>query len=302
MVLDRYKTGKKNKMKLSICIVIWNTKDLIKKCLLSIYKHPPKCEFEVFVADNNSPDGTADMIEKEFPQVALIRNRENLGFATANNQEFALAEGRYLLVLNPDTEVFEGSIDKLIDFLDKNKDAGVVAPKLLNSDGSLQRSCMGFPTLEAMAMRQLFIEALIPSNPFSKKYLMSDFKHDITTEVDQPMGACLLIRKEIIDKIGPFDSGYYMFFDEVDLCFRIKKSGWKIFFTPGSSVMHHGGTAVKKWSPFRLSRIWTSSRNHYFKKHYGNLALLALYCIDLLKTLIILLVVYVVYRFFRLFF
>ncbi|MFA5104264.1 MAG: glycosyltransferase family 2 protein [Candidatus Margulisiibacteriota bacterium] len=288
-------------MKLSICIVSWNTKDLLRKCLASIYKYAPKCEFEVFVADNNSPDGTPDMIEKEFPQVVLIKNKENLGFAAANNQEFERAKGEYLLILNPDTEVFEGSFDILIDFLDKNKDAGMVAPKLLNSDGSLQRSCMGFPTLGALAMRQLFIEALIPFNPFSEKYLMSGFKYDKTAEVDQPMGACLLVRKEIIDKIGPFDSGYYMFFDEVDLCFRVKKAGWKIFFIPASSVMHHGGTAVKKWSPFRLSRVWTASRNHFFKKHYGKRALWILYFIDVLRVVIILLLLFGIYRLVRIF-
>ncbi len=276
-------------MKLSICIVSWNTKELLQQCLSSIYKYPPKCEFEVFVTDNNSPDGTPDMVAKDFPQVFLIKNKENLGFAGANNQIIEKAKGKHILLLNPDTEVFDGSMDTLINFLDNNKDAGVVAPKLVNSDGSLQRSCMGFPTLGAMVMRQLFLEALLPFNPYTKKYLMSGFKHDKLAEVDQPMGACLLVRKEIIDKIGPFDSGYYMFFDEVDLCFRIKKAGWKIFFDPASTVMHHGGTAVKKWSPFKLSKVWTASRNHFFKKHYGDPALFALYLADIARIFAILL-------------
>lgn len=283
-------------MKLSVCIVSWNTKDLLKKCLASIYKYPPKCEFEVFVADNASADGTASMVRTEFPQVILIQNTENIGFAAANNREFELAKGRYLLILNPDTEIFGGSIDVLVDFLDTNADAGVVAPKLLNSDGSLQRSCMGFPTVGAMAMRQLFLEALLPFNPYTKKYLMSDFKYDMLTEVDQPMGACLLIRKEIIDRIGPFDNGYYMFFDEVDLCFRIKKAGWKIFFDPSSSVMHHGGTAVKKWSPVKLSKVWTTSRNYYFKKHYGRPALIGLYAADTIRIILMTLLILAIYK------
>jgi GT2 family glycosyltransferase len=282
-------------MKLSICIVSWNTSDLLKKCLSSVYKFPPKCAFEVFVADNNSSDGTPDMVASNFPQVLLIKNKENLGFAKANNQIIEKTRGQYLLLLNPDTEVFEGSIDVLIEFMDKNIDAGVVAPKLINSDGTLQRSCMGFPTLGAMAMRQLFLEALVPFNPYTKKYLMSDFKHDKPAEVDQPMGACLLVRKGIIDKLGAFDPKYYMFFDEVDLCFRIKKAGWKIIFDPASSVMHHGGTAVKKWSPLRLSRVWTASRNYFFKKHYGDIALLALYLIDIAKALIVLLLLLAIF-------
>lgn len=284
-------------MKLSICIVNWNTGDLLKKCLVSVYKYAPKCEFEMFVADNNSTDGTPVMVEKEFPQVILIKNKDNLGFAAANNQELERATGKYLLILNPDTEVSEGSIDALIAFLDKNKDAGMVAPRLVNSDGSLQRSCMGFPTLGAMAMRQLFLEALLPFNTYTKKYLMSDFKHDKLAEVDQPMGACLFVRKDIIDKIGPFDNGYYMFFDEVDLCFRIKKAGWKIFFTPDASVMHHGGTAVKKWSPVKLSKIWTTSRNHYFKKHYGKPAIFSLYVIDAMRLILMTLLILGIYKF-----
>lgn len=283
-------------MKLSICIVSWNASDLLKKCLSSVYKFPPKCDFEVFVADNNSSDGTPDMVASNFPQVLLIKNKENLGFAKANNQIIEKARGRYLLLLNPDTEVFEGSIDVLMEFLDKNMDAGVVAPKLINSDGTLQRSCMGFPTLGAMAMRQLFLEALAPFNPYTKKYLMSDFNHDKTSEVDQPMGACLLVRKGIIDKLGAFDPKYYMFFDEVDLCFRIKKAGWKIFFAPASTVMHHGGTAVKKWSPFKLSKVWTASRNHYFRKHHGMGALSALYLVDAGKALIIVLLLLAIIR------
>ena len=283
-------------MKLSICIVSWNTRDLLKKCLASIYKHPPSCDFEIFVADNNSSDGTPDMVARYFPQVFLIKNKENLGFAGANNQIIEKAKGKYILLLNPDTEVFEGSIDILIDLLDKNPGAGVVAPKLLNSDGSLQRSCMGFPTLGAMTMRQLFLETLLPFNPYTKKYLMTGFKHDRLAEVDQPMGACLLVRKEIIDKLGAFDPQYYMFFDEVDLCFRIKKAGWKIFFDPASRVMHHGGTAVRKWSPFKLSRVWTASRNYYFRKHYGHTVLWCLYLADMTRVIIIALVILLLFR------
>lgn len=283
-------------MKLSICIVSWNTRDLLRKCLASIYKYPPSCDFEVFVADNHSSDGTPDMVAKDFPQVLLIKNKENLGFARANNQIIEKTKGTHILLLNPDTEVFERSIDILIDLLDKNPDAGVVAPKLINSDGSLQRSCMGFPTLGAMAMRQLFLEALLPFNPYTKRYLMTGFKHDRLAEVDQPMGACLLVRKEIIDKLGAFDPQYYMFFDEVDLCFRIKKAGWKIFFDPASRVMHHGGTAVRKWSPFKLSRVWTASRNYYFRKHYGNPALFALYLADMTRVIIIALVILLLFR------
>ncbi len=277
-------------MKLSICIVTWNTEKYIDKCLKSIYKNQPSYTFEVLVADNNSSDKTTEIIKLNFPQVNLIKCESNFGFAKANNILIEKSKGEYVLLLNPDTEVFDKSIDKLIDFLEKNNDVAIVAPKLINSNGTLQRSCMGFPTLAAMAMRQTFLEFLLPFNSFTKKYLMIDFNHDKTMEVEQPMGACLLIRRKALDAVGAFDENYFMFFDEVDLCFRIKKNGWKIMFFPDSVVMHYGGTAVKKWSPLKLSKVWTSSRNYFFKKHFGNKAVFALYLFDFLKIAIIILI------------
>lgn len=278
-------------MKLSICIVNWNVSDLLNKCLSSIYKYPPKCDFEVIVVDNASSDGSAAMIKAIFPRVKLIESKDNLGFSKGNNLAIKAAAGELILLLNPDTEVPAGSLDTLVDFIEKHKDAGVAAPKLLNPDGSLQRSCLSFPTLPAMAARQLFLETLWPGNPASRKYLMGGLKYDTVTEVDQPMGAALLIRKEVLDKVGMFDEASFMFFDEVDLCYRVKKAGWKIFFTPAAQIMHHGGTSIKKWGAFNLSRHWTRSRNYYFKKNHGRLILWALYLVDALRAVIIIAII-----------
>ena len=286
-------------MKLSICIVNWNVSELLNKCLGSIYKHPSFCDFEVIVVDNDSKDDSVKMIKSNFPQVILIENKVNSGFSSGNNSAIKRSTGEYLLLLNPDTEVTAGSLDKLVRLLDANDKAGMVAPKLLNPDGSLQRSCLGFPTLGAMAMRQLFIEQIWPNNPFTKPYLMNDFKHDKATEVDQPMGACILVRRKVLDKIGLFDENSFMFFDEVDLCYRAKKAGWKIFFTPGAQITHHGGSSIKKWGAFNLSRHWTRSRNYYFKKNYGKLALWTLYFVDALRIAILLLVVFGIYKLIR---
>jgi hypothetical protein len=286
-------------MKLSICIVNWNVAELLEKCLISIRKHPPKYDFEVIVVDNNSNDDSIKMLQEFCPPllvkgeglgVRVLSNATNLGFSCANNQAIKESSGEYVLILNPDTEVLPGSLDILTEFLDKNPDAAVVAPKLLNTYESLQRSCMGFPTLGAMAMRQLFIEQLWTGNPYTKKYLMSDFKYDGIAGVDQPMGACLLIRKKVLDEVGLFDEHSFMFFDEVDLCYRIKQSGRKIYFIPDAKIIHHGGSSIKKWGALNLSRHWTRSRNYFFKKHYGTWILRALYLVDFLKFAVILII------------
>jgi len=277
-------------MKLSICIVSWNVAGLLEKCMDSIYRNPPAASFEVIITDNDSKDGSADLIKTKYPQASVIENKTNVGFSAGNNKAIKAGTGEYVLILNPDTEVLPGSLNKLIEFLDKNPDAAIVAPKLLNPDGSLQRSCMGFPTLGAMAMRQLFIEQLWRGNPYSKKYLMTDFNYERVSEVDQPMGACLMVRRDVLDRVGTFDEHSFMFFDEVDLCFRIKKAGLKIFFTPEAQVIHHGGSSIKKWGVLNLGRHWSRSRNYYFKKHYGQAALAALYFFDLLRALIFLMI------------
>ncbi len=276
-------------MKLSICIVSWNVAELLEKCLASIYKHPPKCEFEVIVVDNASSDRSVDVIKK-FACAKIIENKTNRGFSAGNNQAIKANTGKYVLILNPDTEVLPGSLDTLTEFLDKNSKAAIVAPKLLNPDRSLQRSCMGFPTLGAMAMRQLFIEHLWPGNPYTKQYLMADFKYDKIAEVDQPMGACLLIRRSVLNEVGLFDENSFMFFDEVDLCHRVKLSGHGIFFTPDSEIIHHGGSSISKWGAVNLSKHWTLSRNYYFKKNYGVWAPWVLYFVDLLKVALILII------------
>lgn len=274
-------------MELSICIVSWNVKELLNKCLNSIFEYPPLTEFEVIVADNDSSDGFAEMVGAFFPEIISIRNKKNLGFSSANNQCIRISKGKYVLILNPDTEILPGSLAALIKFLDEHPEAGATAPKLLNPDRTLQRSVLAFPSLGAMIMRLIFIEQLWPGNPFTKRYLLPDFDYEKAAEIDQPMGAAILIRKEVLDKVGLFDEKSFMFFDEVDLCFRIKKAGWKIYFTPSAQLIHHGGSSIKKWGALNLGKHWTRSRNLYFKKHFGVKALITLYLFDLLRIFII---------------
>jgi len=274
-------------MDLSIIIVSWNVKEYLEKCLESIFENPPQFDFEIIVVDNASTDKSSQMVKKKFPQVKLIENKENLGFAKANNQGIRESPGKYILLLNPDTVVLPGAIDKLIKFMEEHKETGVVAPKILNPDKTLQPSCLAFPTLSAMFVRAIFIEGLWPNNPITRYYLMKDFDFQSEAEVDQPMGAALMIRRAVLDQVGLFDEESFMFFDEVDLCFRIKKAGWKIYFTPRAEITHYMARSIKKWGIFNLSRHWTRSRNHYFYKHFGLGALLLLYLFDFLRLAIV---------------
>ncbi|MFH0886738.1 MAG: glycosyltransferase family 2 protein [bacterium] len=279
---------------LSISIVSWNCKDLLRKCLKSIYENTSKISYEVFVVDNASADGSADMVAAEFPKVTLFRRTGNDGFTVTNNQAIRASKGRYIILLNPDTIVKPGALDTMVKFMDEHPDAGALGPKLLNPDGTLQRSCLSFPNMWVFILRNLFIEALMPWNPITRKYLMTDFDHDHIAEVDQPMGAALMVRREPFGKVGLLDEKIHIFFDDVDWCYRIKKAGFKIYFTPEAHIIHYGGASVKKWTPFKLSKEWNKSRDYYIGKHYSMFSKYLLWVSDLLKVLIILAVVAVI--------
>ena len=187
---------------LSISIVSWNVKDLLEACLKSIYDTTDGISFEVFVSDNGSTDGTIKMIKENFPQVKLIENGANIGFTKANNKVIRKAQGRYVILLNSDTVVTPGSLATLVKFMDGHPEAGAVGPKLEYPDGSPQPSCRSFPTLETEFYRIFFLDQLFPQSKRFGKYMMSFWNHNDLREVDQPMGAALLVRKSVIDQIG----------------------------------------------------------------------------------------------------
>jgi GT2 family glycosyltransferase len=256
-------------MQLSVVIVSWNTKELLGRCLESLQKELERLDAEVFVVDNNSSDGSAAMVAQEYPWVRLIANNENIGFAAANNQAFWLTHGSKILLLNPDAEVKPSAIRTLMQFLDDHPDAAIVAPQLLNSDGSIQRSCRGFPTFWSMSSELLGLSRLFPAYSGFGKYKMLDWDHNDEREVDQPEGACLLVRREILDQVGMFDEDYFMLFEEVDWCYRIKQAGWQIWFTPTAQVVHHYGQSIKQ---AKTAMILSSHEGLYkfWYKHYRN--------------------------------
>lgn len=258
-------------MELSVIVVSWNTRELLRRCLETLRAEldaiGPSSTWEVFVIDNNSSDGSADMVRAEHGWVKLTANRENLGFAKANNQAIREAKGRLVLLLNPDTEVRPGAIRTLISFLSERPRAGVVAPRLLNSDGSTQRSCREFPTFIGMIYELIGLSRMFPNNKTFGRYKMLDWNHDDEREVDQPEGACLLIRRELLDGVGPLDEGFFMLFEEVDWCYRVKKAGWQIWFTPRAEIVHHYGQSIKQ---VKVKMILSSHKGLYrfWFKHY----------------------------------
>lgn len=254
---------------LSIVIVSWNTRELLRKCLQTVAVEQRAGCAEVFVVDNHSGDGSAAMVASDFPWVKLIANRDNRGFAKANNQAIWLSRGKKVLLLNPDTELKPGCLEQLMRFLDDHPQAGVVAPQLLNTDGSIQRSCRELPTLRGMLYELFGLSRLYRKFPEFGRYKMLGFDYSYECRVDQPEGACLLIRREVLDEVGLLDEGYFMLFEEVDWCHRVKQAGWEIWYTPSAQVVHHYGQSIKQVK----AKMIVSSHSglyRYWHKHHSH--------------------------------
>jgi len=252
---------------LSIVIVNWNTCDLLEGCLRSVLDNSDGLDIEVFVVDNASTDGSAGMVAKEFPEARLIVNTENLGFARANNQAISMSAGRAVMLLNPDTVVHPGAFGRLLGFLDNTPDAGAAAPKLYNPDGSLQYSLRRFPgTLTAFTENPVLRDVPIIRGATERARLAS-WAHTETAPVDQPMGAALMVRREVIDMVGFLDERYHMFFEDVDWCYQIKKAGWKIYYVPDVGITHYGGRSAAKRAD--VGDRFYESLMMYYRKNFG---------------------------------
>jgi len=276
-------------MDISIIIVNTNTRDDLRNCLRSVFKslERSRLDFEIFIVDNNSSDGSQEMIKKEFSSVILIENQENLGFAKANNQAIRIAKGHHVLLLNPDTIVIPKSLDLMIEFMEKNQKVGALGPKLIDINGAVQPSAGRADTVFTVLLRfctpRSFtgkIKKILAKNNFRnfRKLLGSQvdsyfsfFDIETPVEIDLISGACLLVRKETIEQVGLLDEKFFLYSDDADLCFRIKKKGWKIIYFPTVKIIHYGGkTTGGDFKPFPLCR-GAESEYYYFKKHYNKM-------------------------------
>lgn len=252
---------------LSILIVNWNTRKLLARCLDSLDQHPPDVPFEVIVVDNASSDGSAAMVRKSGRPVRLVENRENVGFAAANNQAIGLSRGRYLLLLNPDTEVKPQALAGMVGYLEAYGDVGGVGPRLLNPDGTHQISCFPAPTLAREFWRLFHLDALHPLGTYPQRMWRSGEPLDV--EVIQ--GACLMLRRAALEEVGLLDERYYIYSEEVDLCLRLRRAGWRLVWLPGAQVVHYGGQSTRQASVPMFLHLYRS-KVLYFRKHRGRLA------------------------------
>jgi GT2 family glycosyltransferase len=241
---------------LSILVVNWNTRDLLSQCLQSIYDTTHTLAYRIIVVDNASTDGSQAMVRQRFPQVCLVENDQNVGFARANNQALAVSRGRYSLLLNSDTVVLPHAMEKMVQFADAHPDAGIVGCRLLNEDGSLQKSWASFPTLWSEVLGRNFrIRRLVERNP-------------LVYEVDWVGGACMLVRPGAVDEVGLLDVSFFMYSEETDWCFRMRQRGWKVYYLADAEIVHLGGGSASRRNVAQLVRLY-ENKIRFFYKHYG---------------------------------
>ena len=268
-------------MKLSIIIVNWNTRDLLSDCLTSVNEPALDIDLEVIVVDNASSDGSQKMVQNQFPEVNLISNSNNPGFAKANNQALRLCTGKYVLLLNPDAIVKPGAIEELVNFLDDFPEAGAAGARLLNPDGSLQRSTSPKPTVFREFWRLFHLDNLI----YFAKYPMHHWNIDQIREVDILKGACLIIRREALDGVGLLDEEYFMYSEEVDLCTRLTQAGWHLYWVPSAEVVHFGGQSTQQVAEEMFLRLY-EGKIMYFRKHQSKLAVIGYKFVLCVATLV----------------
>jgi len=252
---------------LSIVIVSWNVRDLLRQCLRSILAGSQTCRLEVIVVDNVSTDSSAEMVRAEFPDIHLIVNAENRGFPAANNQGIATAEGRYVLILNPDTEIVGDALATMVAYADAHPDVGIVGPQLLNEDRSVQSSRRRFPTLATALFESTWLQACAPRRLLAR-YYVQDQPDDAALDVDWVKGAALMARREAIEQVGLMDEGYFMYSEELDWCKRFKDADWRVVYLPAAQIVHYGGKSSDQVVTSRHIYFQTS-KVRYFHKHHG---------------------------------
>jgi GT2 family glycosyltransferase len=249
---------------LSVIIVNWNTCRLLDQCLDSVFENLDGIDAEIWVVDNASSDDSVPMVQDKYPEVKLILNEENCGFAGANNLAIQQSSGDYVLLLNPDTKLKPGSLSTLLKFVQANPEAGAVGARLLNADGTLQRSCYPRPTLFREFWRMFNLDSIWSL----AKYPIQRWSLNEPREVDVLMGACMLVGKKILDKVGLLDEKFFMYSEEVDLCYRIQQSGHSLYWLPEAEVVHYGGQSTSQVADEMFLRLY-EGKILYFRKHYS---------------------------------
>jgi len=268
-------------MKLSIVIICWNDLKVIGNCLKSIFEQTENIAFEVIVSDNGSSDGSLDYIRKNFATVRLVENRANLGFAKGNNAGIRVAQGEYVLILNPDTIILDRALEKLIAFADQHPEAGAFGCRVLNPDGSFQNPARPVPTLSRALVSALNLRWLSRLSPKFTSDLYVGWNGLSEREIGFQSGCCVMFRGELLRRLGGFDERFFYHFEETDLCYRVWQAHWSILYTPKPKITHLGGQSVGRF-PIRFALETYRSAYRFFFKHYGVKGVVGIRWINLL--------------------
>jgi Predicted glycosyltransferases len=261
---------------LSIVVVSYNTREMTRECLASVFANAGSLALQVIVVDNDSRDGSVEMIRAEFPQVELIANDQNRGFAAANNQGFRLARGEFVLLLNSDTVVLGDVLSASVRYMREHPRAGAFGCRVLNTDRTTQPTCSGYPTLGRLALQASGLDRLMPR--LLDRYLLRHWQRDSEREVEVISGCYLMVRRQVIEQVGGLDEQFFFFGEETDWCRRIARAGWQLRFAPVGEIIHHGGGSVRKLN-YRRDVMLTAALVRLHRKNGGRLAALAAFLI-----------------------
>lgn len=251
----------------SVCIVTYKARELLRDCLKSLQGNTDLA-YEVIIVDNGSGDHVSDMLSEEFPSAHLIENTSNLGFTAPMNQALKQGKGRYLLQLNPDTLILSEALDRMVAFMDAHPEIGICGPKVLNRDLTMQKPCRrGEPTPMAVIAYFLGLSARFPKSKTFGGYLLNYLDEDETSSVDGVSGSCMLIRHEVVDKIGYLDERFFAYQEDADICRRTREAGWNVYYYPPAQIIHFGGQGGSGVEPFRSIIAWHKAYFQYYRKH-----------------------------------
>ncbi|MCI0347852.1 MAG: glycosyltransferase family 2 protein [Acidobacteriales bacterium] len=255
----------------SVVIVNWNTKNLLLQCIRSIRETTCNRSVEIIVVDNGSSDGSVEAVARTFPQVVLIANQANQGFAKANNAGIRASRGKFVCLVNSDVEVLNGCLDAMCDYMDANPQVGLLGPKILNKDLTLQPSCGELPSVRNLLMQAFMLDKLFPRVSFCRNRFMSDFDHQSLRNVETLSGCFFMARREALETVGLLDEQFFIYQEDVDWCKRFADAGWRVTFYPAASAIHYGG-ASSAAAPARFMIEMERASLQYWRKHHSWLA------------------------------
>src|SRR5512145_422032 len=257
-------------MLLSICIVTRQARDYLRDCLNSIAANPPPGEYEMIVVDNASTDGTLEMLHDQFPSAQVVANSTDAGYTTPMNQALRRGVGRYLMQLNPDTLVHPGALSTLVEFAETHPDTAVCGPKVLNADGTMQKSCRrGDSRPWAVFTYFLGLSRLFPRSKFFGGYHLNHLDEDQTNPVDGVAGSCMLMRRDVAERLDFLDERFFAYQEDADYCYRVRQAGYKVYYVPAAHITHFGGRGGTRVQPYRSIYAWHQSYWRYYHKNFA---------------------------------